>query len=163
MELVNQNNKNKGKLALKRCLSALFISIPVIFSQSLRSQDLASGTELKDSPLSISLSTAVPMSVNNQTQQLVINQYGIRNTATITQLAQAGNHVSLQQDGIDNLANLVQTGYGNTIILHQVGSGNQAEVIQEGNANVANIRQEGEQRFIVHQIGNNMVVNITQY
>ena len=70
---------------------------------------------------------------------------------------------TIDQFGIDNMANLTQSGYGNTINLQQQGNNNFAEVIQEGNTNVANVLQEGEQTFTVHQIGNDMVVNITQF
>ena len=134
-----------------------------IYSHISSANDLLSGTELKDSPLSLSLTTTASMTIGNETLQLVINQYGIQNKATVNQQANAGNSIAINQSGIDNLANLVQTGYGNTINLHQQGDRNNAEVIQDGDANIANIIQQGEQTFIVHQIGNDMVVNITQY
>lgn len=157
------NNKKKSTSAKARYYSALFMANLAIYSNISCANDLLSGTELKDSPLSLSLTTTASMTVGNATQQLVINQYGIHNKATVNQTANAGNSIAINQDGIDNLANLLQTGYGNTINLHQQGNGNNAEIIQDGDANIANIIQQGEQTFIVHQIGNEMVVNITQY
>ena len=161
MSLINNNNNRK--IALISHLSCVFLLITSMYSPTASSQDLASGTELKDSPLSLSLSTTVPMSVGDQSQQLVISQYGILNKATVSQAANAGNSISIHQQGINNVANLTQTGFGNTINLEQHGDDNLAEIIQDGDANVANINQQGEQTFIVHQIGNDMVVNITQY
>lgn len=136
----------------------LFANTQVIYAD-----DLLKGTELKDSPLSLSLSTTVPITTGNQNQQLVISQYGIFNKATINQAANAGNSIIVKQAGINNLANLKQEGYGNSINLEQSGDDNLAEVIQQGDTNIANIKQQGQQTFVVHQIGNDMVVNITQY
>jgi len=136
----------------------LFASIQVA-----NANDLLKGTELKDSPLSLSLSTTAPMTVGNQSQQLVISQYGIFNKATINQAANSGNSIIVKQTGINNLANLKQDGFGNTINLEQTGDDNLAEIIQQGDTNVANIKQQGQQSFVVHQIGNDMVVNVTQY
>jgi len=161
---INKLNNKKGiKCAIARCFTTLLIANLAVYSNISCANDLLSGTELKDSPLSLSLTTTASMTVGNETQQLVINQYGIHNKATVNQLANAGNSIAINQDGIDNLANLLQTGYGNTINLLQQGDGNNAEIIQDGDANIANIIQQGEQTFIVHQIGNEMVVNITQY
>jgi len=134
-----------------------------VYSNISYSNDLLSGTELKDSPLSLSLTTTATMTVDGQTQQLVINQYGIHNKATVNQMANMGNSIAIDQYGIDNLTNLTQSGYGNTINLQQQGNNNFAEIIQDGNTNTANVLQEGEQTFVVHQIGNDMVVNITQF
>ncbi|TDF39815.1 curlin subunit CsgB [Alteromonadaceae bacterium M269] len=163
VKISNKNNENGDKKAILCGLPSLLLVFSMSYSAVCSSQDLLSGTELKDSPLSLSLSNAVAMPVGDQIQQLRISQYGINNEATISQLANAGNSLAVIQHGTNNLANLIQLGYGNTINLEQQGNNNFAEVIQEGNANVANIRQEGEQTFIVHQIGNDMVVNITQY
>jgi minor curlin subunit len=157
------NNNNKKKFSLNGYFSACIVVLSAIYSSVSYSNDLLSGTELKDSPLSLSLTTTATMTVGSQRQQLVINQYGIHNKATVNQMANAENSIAINQDGIDNLANLSQTGYGNTINLLQQGNGNFAEVIQDGNANIANINQQGEQSFTVHQIGNDMVVNVTQY
>ncbi len=140
-----------------------FVVLSAIYSGASQSNDLIAGTELKDSPLSLSLTATATMAIGDQSQQLVINQYGIHNKATVNQMANMGNSIAINQDGIDNLANLSQTGYGNIINLQQQGNNNFAEIIQDGNANIANINQQGEQTFVVHQIGNDMVVNITQY
>jgi len=160
---MNSNNKKTVMQTFMSRFVLFFIVIASSYSQLLFAQDLAENTELKDSPLSLSLTTSVSMSVGNQNQQLIISQYGIFNKATVNQMANAGNSIAVYQDGVNNLATLVQTGFGNTINLQQLGSGNLAEVVQDGDANIANIIQEGEQSFIVHQIGNEMVVNITQF
>jgi len=49
------------------------------------------------------------------------------------------------------------------VFLLQQGESNLFTIIQEGNGNTANVNQLGEQTFIVTQIGNEMVVNVTQY
>lgn len=157
------NNNNNKKSPLQCCLFAVVIANLALYSHHSYSNDLLSGTELKDSPLSLSLTTTATMLIDGETQQLVINQYGIHNKATVNQMASMGNNIVIDQFGMDNMANLTQTGYGNTINLQQQGNNNFAEVIQEGNTNIANVLQEGEQTFIVHQIGNDMVVNITQF
>lgn len=161
----NNNNLNTAKLSsLIKSLAITCITVSTLTStQIIKANDLLSGTELKDSPLSLSLSTTVPMTVDNQSQQLVVSQYGIFNKATINQAANADNSIIVKQTGINNLANLKQDGFGNTINLEQSGDDNLAEVIQQGDANIANIKQQGQQTFVVHQIGNDMVVNITQY
>jgi len=156
-------DKKRNKSILNGFTSTLMITNLAIYSHISSANDLLSGTELKDSPLSLSLTTTASMTVGNEIQQLVINQYGIHNKATVNQQANSGNSIAINQEGTDNLANLIQAGYGNTINLHQQGESNNAEVIQDGDANIANIIQQGEQTFIVHQIGNEMVVNITQY
>jgi minor curlin subunit len=162
--IINKLNKIEVRKSNICCIFPVIFVIQLIFcSYNTNANDLLSGSELKDSPLSLSLTTTAVMTIDDQTQQLVINQYGIHNKATVNQMTNAGNSIAINQDGMDNLANLLQTGYGNTINLHQQGNSNFAEVIQEGNTNLVNIVQEGEQTFIVHQIGNDMVVNITQY
>jgi len=162
--IINKLDNIKMRKRNKSCVCCVvLITKLVIYSHSCNASDLLSGSELKDSPLSLSLTTTAVMTIDNQAQQLVINQYGMHNKATVNQATNAGNSIAINQNGIDNLANLLQTGYGNTINLVQQGNGNFAEVIQEGNTNLVNIVQEGEQTFIVHQIGNDMVVNITQY
>ena len=127
------------------------------------SQDLLSGTDMQDSPLTLSLATIVPMAIENQVQQIVISQYGILNKATVNQMANAANLVDISQNGFNNSVDIIQSGYGNSVHLQQLGDNNLAEIVQEGDANIVNITQVGEQTFIVHQIGNEMVVNITQY
>lgn len=156
------NNKNSFIQSPKRMVTTLLLLLSSnVFVAA--AQDLSSGTELKDSPLSLSLSTTALIPRGDQAQQLVISQYGILNKTTINQSANAGNSIVIQQQGINNEANLIQLGYGNSINVDQTGDNNLAEVIQEGDANIANIKQQGQQTFVVHQIGNDMVVNITQY
>ena len=141
----------------------IFVTNLAIYSSVSYANDLLSGTELKDSPLSLSLTTTATITVGDQTQQLVISQYGIHNKATVNQMANMGNSIAIEQFGIDNLADLTQSGYGNMINLQQQGDNNIAEIVQDGDTNIANVLQEGGQTFIVHQIGNDMVVNVTQF
>ncbi len=133
------------------------------FSHFCSSQDLVSGNELKDSSLSLSLmkQVAAPNDVNGS--HLVVSQYGIYNNIEVSQMADSNNNITVLQYGMNNSANLSQQGYGNIINIEQLGNDNFVEVIQDGNANTANITQSGEQTFTVHQIGSDMVVNITQY
>ncbi len=163
MRINKLNNNYVKKSALKGCFTIAVIANLAIYSNISYANDLLSGTELKDSPLSLSLTTTATITVGNQTQQLVINQYGIQNKATVNQTANMGNNITIDQYGIDNLADLTQSGYGNTINLHQQGNNNFTEIVQDGNTNIANVLQEGEQTFVVHQIGNDMVVNVTQF
>ena len=127
------------------------------------SLDLLSGTDLQESPLSLSLSKSIDITLAEQNQQLVISQYGILNKATIKQTANAANNIIVSQRGISNNLDISQQGYGNLIILEQQGNGNQADVIQEGDANIANVSQFGDQTIAIHQLGSEMVVNISQY
>lgn len=161
--IINKLNNNNKRSPLQCCFFTVVIANLAFYSHLSYANDLLSGTELKDSPLSLSLTTTATMLVDGETQQLVINQYGIQNKATVNQMANMGNNIVVDQYGIDNMANLTQSGYGNTINLRQQGNNNIAEVVQEGNTNIANVLQEGEQTFVVHQIGNDMVVNITQF
>lgn len=161
--LNTSNSRIKISTIKRYYFSALVIANLVIYSQMSYANDLISGAELKDSSLSLSLTTTATITVGDQTQKLVINQYGIQNQATVNQTADMGNSIIINQYGIDNFANLTQLGYGNTINLHQQGNNNFSEIVQDGNTNTANVLQEGEQTFIVHQIGNDMVVNITQF
>ncbi|MBN7818640.1 curlin subunit CsgB [Bowmanella yangjiangensis] len=152
------NKNNHAFRELLRPPGLGFGAFLLAFSTIVHAQDLLSGTDLQDSPLSISLST----SVQHQTNTLVLGQYGIFNNATISQSANGGNHVALLQQGDSNVANILQQGTDNTVNAQQWGQGNQLDVIQQGNANTANIWQSGEQQFRVHQIGSNMVVNVYQ-
>ncbi|SFD70076.1 curlin subunit CsgB [Pseudoalteromonas denitrificans] len=163
MKIIKNNNKNR-MTQLKQFNIAL-ITVPLLFINSItcHAEDLLSGTDLQDSPLSLSLTTTLAITINNSVQHLAISQYGIKNQVTVNQMANMINEINIIQSGINNKANLVQSGSYNTVNLLQQGDGNLAEVIQEGDANIANIKQAGEQTFIVHQIGNEMLVNITQY
>ena len=158
MNHMKLNLKNTAKLAQ---ISAALIVFNVSFISY--SQDLFENVDLQDSPLSLSLTTTTSMTTDNQTQQLVIGQYGIFNKVTVNQAANSTNTIKVHQDGVENSVNISQIGFDNRIDIEQYGHHNLAEVNHHGNGNIANIRQEGEQSFIVHQIGNEMVVNITQY
>lgn len=161
---MNNNNTIKQILSLNKYklarLCSCLLFVPSAFSYS---QDLANNTDLQESSLSLSLTPTTVMTINDQQHQVVVNQYGILNRATIKQLANASNNISINQDGISNQVMIEQSGFGNTVNIEQWGNYNLAGVVQEGNANTANIIQAGEQTFVVHQIGNDMVVNITQY
>ncbi|GAA0369077.1 hypothetical protein GCM10009092_36660 [Bowmanella denitrificans] len=152
------NKNNNAFRELSRQTGLTFGALLLAFGTSVQAQDLLSGTDLQDSPLSISLSA----SVQNQTNTLVIGQYGIFNKATISQSTSNGNHIALLQQGDGNVANILQQGIGNTANVQQWGQDNLVDVIQQGDANTANIWQSGDQQFRVHQIGSNMVVNVYQ-
>lgn len=157
--------KNKKVIrGLKSPLAFAVISY-LSFSQSALSmpQDFISSTDLQDSPLSLSLTASANIMVGEQRQQVIVSQYGILNTTTINQSANSSNSIIVNQDGIANEVIIEQFGHGNSVNIQQQGDRNLANVIQEGDANTANIAQAGEQTFAVHQIGNEMVVNITQY
>ncbi|GAA6184610.1 MULTISPECIES: curlin subunit CsgB [Alteromonadaceae] len=143
--------KNLGSVFLG---SALFISSFACFSQ----QD---SLDLIDSPLTLSLARTV--NSNASQSMLVIDQYGVHNTTHIIQAANSSNLINVTQHGNGNYADITQIGVGNYVDLVQSGDENLLEVVQQGDFNLANINQLGEQSFIVHQIGNDMVVNITQY
>lgn len=163
MKLISKNNNNR-KIHYKQSNIAL-ITAPLLLINSFfcHANDLISGTDLQDSPLSLSLTTSLAVTINNSVQHLVINQYGIKNQVMVNQAADMVNDINIIQNGMHNKANVVQSGANNTVNLLQQGDGNLVDVIQEGDANIANIKQTGEQTFIVHQIGNEMLVNITQY
>jgi len=163
MKLIKKNNNYRKKH--KKQLNIALFTVPIFLINSFfcHSEDLISGTDLQDSPLSLSLTTSLAITINNSVQHLSINQYGIRNQVMVNQTADMVNDINIIQNGIHNKANVVQSGANNTVNLLQQGDGNLVDVIQEGDANIANIKQAGEQTFIVHQIGNEMLVNITQY
>ena len=161
--LINKAYKHKQGSSLSfKCLSlaGLVLSFNICAQQAT---DLVAGTDLTDSQLSLSLTTTITAPIGGHGKTIIINQYGISNTATINQQANSINFSEVSQDGFNNLAQLEQIGNGNIVNVDQYGDNNLANVIQEGDTNIANVKQEGEQSFIVHQIGNNMVVNITQY
>lgn len=163
MKLINKNNNNRR--THKKQLNIALFTVPLFLINSFfcHANDLVSGTDLQDSPLSLSLTTSLAVTINNSAQHLVINQYGIKNQVMVNQAADMVNDINIIQNGMHNKANVVQSGANNTVNLLQQGDGNLVDVIQEGDANIANIIQTGEQTFIVHQIGNEMLVNITQY
>ncbi|WP_199609700.1 curlin subunit CsgB [Flocculibacter collagenilyticus] len=153
---INRTPKKTFSTSQALVIKGLFFCL---LSTCMISPAASSDIDLKDSPLSLSLSTTA--SITNQ--QLVITQYGIYNTATVNQAANAANSTDIMQQGMFNQAHIVQDGQGNIVNLAQYGDHNLGTVIQQGDANIANITQLGEQQFTVHQLGNSMVVNITQY
>ncbi len=163
MYLTNKANNNKNGQNKTVFYKAVLMPAFVLFSLASSSQDLLKGSDLQDSPLSLSLTTTIPMTINNQSQQIVISQYGISNQATVNQMANNANTALVNQVGINNIVNIEQQGYDNFVSANQQGNNNYIDVKQVGDGNVANIWREGEQSFTVHQIGNEMVVNITQY
>jgi minor curlin subunit len=163
VSLIAHTTKKPLKRVIVRGIFDAFALSMMISSANVNSQDLLSNNDLQDSPLSLSLMTTVTTTLSGESQELVVGQYGILNKATISQMVGMSNSISISQLGENNMANISQMGSQNVINLEQEGSNNFAEIIQEGNANIANIIQQGEQTFIVHQIGNDMVINITQY
>jgi minor curlin subunit len=140
---------------------------PVLFfflSYSLNghTQDLSSKTDLQDSVLSLSLATTVNFS-GALGGTITIGQFGLYNTTNIIQAGSDSNAIEVIQQGNNNQAEITQLGVDNKVILLQDGENNLFQIIQDGNANIANVNQLGGQRFMVRQIGNEMVVNITQY
>jgi minor curlin subunit len=158
-----KNNKIGSCNSALALMCKLFVFFPLVNVCNLQAQDLLSGEDLIDSPLSQSLSASMAVNFNGSDHLIVINQHGISNQAIVSQMGAGLNSVQLSQTGANNQANLIQDGFGNQINLQQSGQNNLAEVIQEGDANIANIWQVGEQSFTVHQIGSGLVVNITQY
>lgn len=125
------------------------------------SEDLLPGLDLVESDLSILMATTVEGG-DGQGGTVVIDQFGIFNVAGVFQTGDSSNETLISQSGQYNVAGVVQIGVNNYASIVQIGDENYAEVIQEGNNNFADIVQEGEQEFIVHQIGNDMEVIITQ-
>lgn len=163
MSFIVSTNKKSLIRVIVRSILDTFALFMMIFSVNVSSQDLLSGNDLRDSPLSLSLMTTMTTTLNGESQELVVSQYGILNKATINQMVGLSNSTSISQIGENNMADVSQMGSQNVINLEQMGSNNLAEIIQEGDANIANVVQQGEQTFTVHQIGNDMVINITQY
>lgn len=99
----------------------------------------------------------------NETVFISISQFGLNNITNIIQSGNASNLSQVVQVGSNNGANIMQYGEGNVVNLVQQNDNNYFEIVQDGFDNVANVNQLGEQAFSVYQIGNEMVVNITQY
>ena len=152
-------------MKFKKQLGIVLLSAPLLLIESFSclADDLVSGTDLQNSPLSLSLAKSLVVTMNNNVQHLAINQYGIHNQVIVNQTTDMVNDVNITQNGTHNQANVTQSGANNTVNLLQQGYGNLVDVFQEGDANTVNVIQTGEQTFVVHQIGNKMLVNITQY
>lgn len=127
------------------------------------SNDLLQGNDLQDSILSSSINKQLAVDINGENRIISINQYGIHNQAIVNQKGTGLNSIKLVQRGINNSASLLQDGVNNQINLEQQGLGNQAEIVQEGSDNIVNLLQAGERQFVVHQIGDGLVVSVTQY
>jgi minor curlin subunit len=125
-------------------------------------QDIGKNSDLQDSELSLSLSTTVNFG-GALGGSITIGQYGLYNTTNIIQAGSDSNTIEVIQQGNNNIAEVTQLGIDNKVFLLQQGKSNLFTIIQEGNGNTANVNQLGEQTFIVTQIGNEMVVNVTQY
>ncbi len=133
-----------------------------MFALPTDAQDLSTTSDLEDSELSRSLSTTVNFT-GALGGTITIGQYGLYNTTNIIQAGSDSNAIEVTQQGNNNVAEITQLGLDNKVVLHQQGENNLFQIIQDGNANTANVNQLGGQNFIVRQIGNEMVVNITQY
>lgn len=118
--------------------------------------------DLEESALSLSIANGMH-SANTNSSLLSIGQYGIENVVIAHQQSNARNSISLLQVGSENIANIIQEGTENAIFLQQLGSHSVTDIIQQGNGNTANIVLGNEQSLIVHQIGNNMMIDITRY
>jgi minor curlin subunit len=153
----------KGVFVNPLLRQTLYGSSLYVLSSLFMSTSVVAQADLLDSPLSLSLSTQINLTQAGVNSTLVLSQLGIHNTTTVKQTADASNSAVIEQLGDNNIANIVQDGFGNELILQQLGSDNLIDVIQQGDANIANVQQLGGQSFVVHQIGNEMVVNITQY
>ncbi|MGB3726536.1 MAG: curlin subunit CsgB [Glaciecola sp.] len=125
-------------------------------------QELEAKSDLQDSALSLSLSTTVNFG-GALGGSITIGQYGLYNTTNITQAGSNSNAINVIQQGNNNKADITQLGIDNEVNLLQQGQDNFFTLIQDGNGNIANVDQLGEQRFTVQQIGNEMIVNITQF
>lgn len=162
-----KNNKNLfscfNTSAFKRAPVNLGICFCLILLPQIgQAQDLGNNTDLQDSNLSLSLSTTINFN-SALGGSITIGQYGLYNTTNIIQAGSNANTISVIQQGNNNTADITQLGVDNTVNVLQKGENNLFKIIQDGDGNVANVNQLGEQNFIVHQIGNEMTVNITQY
>ncbi|WP_261591732.1 curlin subunit CsgB [Pseudoalteromonas holothuriae] len=118
----------------------------------------ASSEDLKESPLSLSINPS--LSVHAQLQA-TIKQNGTFNKATIKQIGNELNLVSLVQLGSNNLAEITQAGANNSVNLVQYGDNNFTSIVQQGDANIVNLTQLGEQTLLINQLGNEMVLNVS--
>ncbi|WP_105168954.1 curlin subunit CsgB [Pseudoalteromonas sp. T1lg23B] len=130
-------------------LAAFFLYSPL---------SLADTPDLVESPLSLSISPS--LSVHAQLQA-TIKQNGTLNKATINQIGDDINLVSLVQLGSNNLADITQAGANNSVNLVQYGDNNFTSIVQQGDANIVNLTQLGEQSLLIHQLGSDMVLNIS--
>merc|ERR1712093_372341 len=135
--------------------SLLAVNLPAYAQQS----DLSTSSDMVESSLSMSLN-AQAITIDDETVFIAVSQFGLNN---IIQSGNGANLSNVVQNGSNNEALITQLGEGNVVNLLQQNSNNYFEIIQDGFDNVANVNQLGEQSFTVYQIGNEMVINITQY
>lgn len=138
--------------------SLLTLHLPAHAQQS----DLSTSSDMVESSLSISLN-AQAITIDDETVFIAVSQFGLNNITNIIQSGNGANLSNVVQNGSNNEAIITQLGEGNVVNLLQQNNSNYFEIIQDGFDNVANVNQLGEQSFTVYQIGNEMVVNITQY
>ena len=130
---------------------------------SVSANDLVAGFEMADSSLSQTISQSSLLQASIQESiGITLLQNGTNNHANITQQSASSNHVLVSQNGANNLVDIVQFGSENTVNVSQHGDFSSLTVLQEGNGNLVNAEQFGSKTFLVQQIGDNMVVNITQ-
>jgi len=139
----------------------LLLLVNFVLASSVKALEVTH-LDLEESALSLSIAKNM-FSANTNSSLLSIGQYGIENVVTAYQQSNARNSISLLQVGSENIANIIQEGTENAISLQQLGSHSVTDIIQQGNGNTANIVLGNEQSLIVHQIGNNMMIDITRY
>ncbi|MBD1584136.1 curlin subunit CsgB [Pseudoalteromonas sp. S16_S37] len=132
------------------------VMLPV--SLLISSFTYASSLDLQESPLSLSINPSLSVHAQLLT---TIKQNGTFNKATITQIGDELNLVSLVQLGSNNLAEITQAGANNSVNLIQYGDNNYTSIVQQGDANIVNLTQLGEQTLLIHQLGNEMVLNVS--
>jgi len=136
----------------------LTVNLPAYAQQS----DLSTSSDMVESSLSMSLN-AQAITIDDETVFIAVSQFGLNNITNIIQSGNGANLSNVVQNGSNNEALITQLGEGNVVNLLQQNNNNYFEIIQDGFDNVANVNQLGEQSFTVYQIGNEMVINITQY
>ncbi|OHU94213.1 hypothetical protein BIW53_16700 [Pseudoalteromonas byunsanensis] len=130
-------------------ITALFLCSQLSFANT---------SDLVESPLSLSISPSLQVHAQ---LQATIKQNGTLNKATINQIGDDINLVSLVQLGSNNLADITQAGANNSVNLIQYGDNNFTSIVQQGDANIVNLTQLGEQSLLIHQLGSDMVLNIS--
>ncbi|GLR69785.1 curlin subunit CsgB [Agaribacter marinus] len=161
---MNHSRYTLFELRYLRIAYVFFVSCSIAFNAVASNPDFSNkpSDDLAESPLSLSLNG--PAIIVDASHSIIsVGQYGLNNITNILQAGNASNTSNVFQRGNVNIAVITQFGSGNEVNLIQENNANYVEIIQDGFDNVANINQTGEQAFIVRQIGNEMVVNITQY
>ncbi|BBN82360.1 hypothetical protein PA25_23450 [Pseudoalteromonas sp. A25] len=144
------------RVTLLNTVLCKYVMLPVsLFCSSFA---FCGSVDLQESPLSLSINPS--LSVHAQLLA-TIKQNGTFNKATITQIGDELNLVSLVQLGSNNLAEITQAGAHNSVNLVQYGNNNYTSIVQQGDANVVNLTQLGEQTLLIHQLGNEMVLNVS--